>query len=249
MLVAPVLVIWAAGRREVPLRRQLSVTGLLMVMLALVVVFFVASRTSEERRLELEFQSRTEAPRSAIEKSLTVYLELTETVANYYMSGSVVTPTDFSGFTSPLLARHPGIQVLGWYPRVKNDERREFEEGARRDGMRSFEIKELDPEGFMTRAARRHEYFPAWQLEPQNEVDEVLLGFDLGSEAVMQDAVNRARDRGKPVISAPVRRLLENADQLGILIVAPAYTTAATPVSVAQPPRFYGGRCLAVARK
>jgi CHASE1-domain containing sensor protein len=100
--------------------------------------------------------------------------------------------------------------------------------------MRSFEIKELDPEGFMTRAARRHEYFPAWQLEPQNEVDEVLLGFDLGSEAVMQDAVNRARDRGKLVISAPVRRLLENGDQLGILIVAPAYTTAATPVSVAQ---------------
>ena len=205
-----------------------------MVMLALVVVFFVASRASEKRRLELEFQSRTEAPRSAIEKSLTVYLELTETVANYYMSGSVVTPTDFSRFTTPLLARHPGIQILGWYPRVKNDERREFEEGVRRNGMGSFEIKELDPDGFMTRAARRREYFPAWQLEPQNEVDEALLGFDLGSEAVMQDAVNQARDRGKPVISAPVRRLLENDDQFGILIVAPAYTTAGTPVSVVQ---------------
>jgi signal transduction histidine kinase len=48
----------------------------------------------------------------------------------------------------------------------------------------------------------------------------------------MQDAVNRARDRGKPVISAPVRLLPETGDQLGILIVAPAYTTAATPVSV-----------------
>src|SRR5215468_10169776 len=72
MLVAPVLVIWTVGRREAPRRRQLSVTGLLMVMLALVVAFFVVSRTSEERRLKLEFKSRTEALRSAIQKSLAV---------------------------------------------------------------------------------------------------------------------------------------------------------------------------------
>src|SRR5262245_44554268 len=112
MLVAPVLVIWAAGRREVPLRRQVSVTSLLMVMLALVVVFFVASRSSEERRLELEFQSRTEAPRSAIEKSLTVYIELTESVANFYMSSPTVTATDFARFTDPFLARHGSTQSL-----------------------------------------------------------------------------------------------------------------------------------------
>src|SRR5262245_54111567 len=43
ILVAPVLVIWAESRHEVPLRRQLSVTALLMVTLALVVIFFVAS--------------------------------------------------------------------------------------------------------------------------------------------------------------------------------------------------------------
>jgi len=104
---------------------------------------------------------------------------------------------------------HRGIHALGWYPRVDDAERNEFEDAARRDGMPAFEIKELDPDGLLTRAARRSEYFPARQLEP-HKAREALLGFDLGSQAVSLEAVNRARDRGMPVISAPVRFLLEN---------------------------------------
>jgi signal transduction histidine kinase len=238
MLVAPVLVIWTVGRREVPLRRQLSVTALLMVTFALVVVFFVASRTSEERRVELEFKSETEALRSAIEKSLTVYLELTESVANFYMSSSAVTSTDFSRFTTPFLAHHQGIQALGWYPRVDDAERSEFEGAARRDGMRSFEIEELDPDGLMTRASRRHVYFPARQLEP-HEANDALLGFDLGSDAASLEAVNRARDSGEPVISGPVQLLQETGAE--VLVLAPAYRAAAMPAGVEQRRRDFMG--------
>jgi signal transduction histidine kinase/integral membrane sensor domain MASE1 len=236
MLVAPVLVIWTARRREEPLLRQLSVTGLLMAMLVLVVVFFVASRASEQRQLDLEFKSRTEAPRTAIEKGLRVYLELTESLANYYMTSSAVTSTDFNRFTDPFLARHQGIQALGWYPRVDGAERRQFEEAARRDGLRSFEIKELDRDGFMARATRRKEYFPARQLEPR-KANENLLGFDLGSEAVTLEAVNEARDRGKPVMSAPIRFLPESRGHAAILIVAPAYAYKAAATSLSEEER------------
>jgi signal transduction histidine kinase/integral membrane sensor domain MASE1 len=238
MLVAPVLVIWAVGRPEATLRRQLSVTALLMVMLALVAVFFAASRWSEERRLERELKSQAEALRSAIEKSLKVYLKLTESVANYYMSDSAVTSTDFSRFTAPLLAHHRGVQALGWYPRVDDAERGRFEEAARRDGMHGFEIEELDPNGLMTRAARRQVYFPARQLEPANAA---LLGFDLASEAVTVEAVNKARDSGKPVISGPVRLLQATDGQDAIFILAPAYRLAAPPVSVEQRRRDFMG--------
>ena len=175
MLVTPVLVIWAVGRREATLRRQLSVAGLLMVMLALVVVFFAASRRSEERRLEHELKSEAEALRNAIEKSFKVYLKLTESVATYYMSDSAVTSTDFSHFTAPLLAHHSGVQALGWYPRVDDAERGKFEDATRRDGIRGFEIEEVDPNGRMIRAARPHVYFPARQLEP-HKANEDLLG-------------------------------------------------------------------------
>jgi len=240
MLVAPVLVIWAIGRREAPLRRQLSVTGLLMVMLALVVVFFVASRTSEERRLEDEFKSRTEALRNAIETSLRVHLDWTESVANYFGTSSAVTSTAFSRFTDAFLAHHRGIQALGWYPRVNDSHRAEFEAAARRNGNRSFEIQELDPDGFMTRATRRQVYFPARHLAPFN-INEAFLGFDLGSESVTFDAVNRARDSGKPVISAPVRVPQKTGGQVGILMVAPAYRGSATPASVQQRRRDFIG--------
>jgi signal transduction histidine kinase len=211
-----------------------------MVMLALVVIFFVASRTSEERRLELEFKSQTEAFRSAVEKSLTVYLELTESMANFYMSSSAVTSTDFSRFTAPFLAHHRGIQALGWYPRVGEAERSQFEEATRRDGMPSFEIVELDPDGLMTRAARRHVYFPARQLEPY-KANEALLGFDLGSDAVSLEAVKRARDIGEPVISGPVRLMQETNGQTEVLILAPAYRAAVIPVGVEQRRRHFMG--------
>jgi signal transduction histidine kinase/integral membrane sensor domain MASE1 len=240
MLVAPVLVIWAVGRQEATLRRQLSVTALLMVMLALVVVFFAASRRSEERRLELEFKTQAEALRSAVEKSLNAYLKLTESVANYYMSDSAVTSTDFSRFTAPLLAHHRGVQALGWYPRVDDAKRGRFEEAARRDGMNGFEIEELDPNGLMIRAARRQVYFPARQLEP-HKANAALLGFDLASEAVTLEAVNEARDSGKPVISGPVRLLQATDGQDAIFILAPAFRPAATPVSVEHRRRDFMG--------
>src|SRR4030095_9709206 len=110
----------------------------------------------------------------------------------YYMSSPVVTATDFARFTNPFLVSDRGIQALGWYPRVEDAERQEFEEAARRDGMPLFEIKQLDPDGRMTPAARRNEYFPARQLEP-HQADEALLGFDLASDPVSLEAVNPAR--------------------------------------------------------
>jgi signal transduction histidine kinase len=161
-------------------------------------------------------------------------------VANAYMTGSAVTAADLSGFADNVTEPYRGIQELGWYPRVDDAGRQEFEEAARREGLRSFEIKELDPDGLMTPAARRNEYFPARQLEP-HKASEALLGFDLGSEAVSLEEVNRARDMGKPVISAPVRFSLETGGQTGILIVAPAYKGGATPVTVEQRRRDFMG--------
>ena len=240
MLVAPVLVIWAVGRGEATLRRQLSVTALLMVMLALVVVFFAASRRSEERRFELEFKSHAEALRSAIEKSLKVYFKLTESVANYYMSVSAIKSADFSRFAAPLLAHHRGVQALGWYPRVDDAERGKFEEEARRDGMRGFKIQELDPNGRIIHAARRHVYFPARQVAPL-KAKEALLGFDLASDAVTLEAVNQARDAGRPVMSGPVRFLQESAGQDAVFILAPIYRPASPPASVEQRRRDFMG--------
>ena len=240
MLVAPVLVIWAVGRREATLRRQLSVTGLLMVMLALVVVFFAASRRSEERRLEHELKGQAEALRSAIERSLKVYLKLTESVATYFMSDSAVTSTDFSHFTAPLIAHHSGFQALGWYPLVDDAERGKFEESARRDPMRGFEINELAPNGHRIPAPRRNVYFPARRLEP-HKAKEALLGFDLASDPVTLAAVNQARDTGRPVMSGPVRFLQETAGQDAVFILAPAYRLAASPVSVEQRRRDFMG--------
>src|SRR5262249_2619338 len=203
-----------------------------MVMLALVVVFFAASRRSEERRLELELKSQADALRSAIEKSLKVYVKLTESVASYYMSDSTVTSTDFSHFTAPLLSHHSGVQSLGWHPRVDDAERAKFEEAARRHGIRGFEIEEVDPNGRMIRAVRRNVYFPARQLEP-HKANEALLGFDLASDPVTLEAVKQARDTGRPVMSGPVR-FLQEAGQDAVFILAPAYRLAASPVSLEQ---------------
>src|SRR5262249_18721958 len=168
------------------------------------------------------------------------YLKLTESVASYYMSDSAVTSTDFSRFTAPLLAHHRGVQALGWYPRVDDAERGRCAEAARQDGMHGFKIEELDPNDRMTRAARRHVYFPARQLEP-HKANEALLGFDLASEAVTLEAVNEARDSGKPVISGPVRLFQETGGQEPIFILAPAYRPPACPVTLEQRRRDFMG--------
>ncbi len=90
-----------------------------------------------------------------------------------------------------MLERSPYFKALEWVPRVQSADHAAVEEFARRDGIPGFRGLERDTRG-MTEAAVRREYFPVLFVEPM-AVNRQAMGFDLASDAMRRDAIERVR--------------------------------------------------------
>ena len=72
----------------------------------------------------------------------------------------------FRELTKGPLKRYPGMQSLGWIPRVSEAEREAYLAAARKDGISDFQITEWTPKMQTVRAARRDMYYPIFYIEP-----------------------------------------------------------------------------------
>lgn len=83
---------------------------------------------------------------------------------------------------------------------------------------------------------REHVRVRVTYIEPENEINRRALGFDLASEPDRRDAMERARESGRPALTGPLVLLQDRdtAPQPGVLLFLPVYTrsTAAKPGAV-----------------
>ena len=68
----------------------------------------------------------------------------------------------------------------------------------------------------------REEYFPVYYVEPY-QGNEAALGFDLASNPVRLEALNKSRDSGQGVATARITLVQESEDQFGFLVFRPIY--------------------------
>jgi signal transduction histidine kinase/CHASE1-domain containing sensor protein len=121
----------------------------------------------------------------------------------------------------------PGIQGVGFSPRVQAREVRAFEQAAHGEGLEGFRVH---PEG------ERPWMFSILYLEPLDERNRAALGFDMFSEPVRAAAMARARDTGSLALSGPVvlKQEIDRNKQAGFLVYVPLYGTGAPPVTVQE---------------
>ena len=93
---------------------------------------------------------------------------------------------------------------------------------SRRDGLPSFEIKELDPQRRLVRAGARDEYAVVDYLEPAAG-HESVLGFDVASDPVRRQALSHSRDLDQPVATSRIQLLQDTVAQSAFLILRPVY--------------------------
>ena len=74
----------------------------------------------------------------------------------------------------------------------------------------------------MVRAGERKDYYPVFYVEPLKG-NERALGFDLASDAIRLEALQRAASTGQMVATARISLVQEQADQHGFLVFRPVY--------------------------
>ncbi len=228
--VLVVLPLVSAFRIELPhveFRTRLLVILPICITAAITVLLFFQLRAGEWNRVQLLFERRTDLLAQAIKGRLNSYLDVLYGIEAFFVASEKVERREFSDFTRRFFLRDPGIQALEWAPRVSEAQRAHFQARAHREGYPEFRIKELNAEGRMDLASSRPEYYPVYYLEPY-EGNETALGFDLASNQLRLEALNRARDSGAPISIAPIRLVQEIRHQSGVIIFLPVFKQGVT---------------------
>jgi PAS domain S-box-containing protein len=216
----PLILIWAAKPAAFSHGRQVSLP--LCLAFTLVVIFFIYTNAWEQDRIKLEFKRRTDQLAQQLQESFHTYIDVLHSVENLYASSVPINRQQFKTFVSRWFARHPGIRAVSWSPRVLDSERANYEQAAREDGLSNFQITEQNPEGQLIRATRRAEYIPIYYLESVSGIGRAL-GFDTASDHARREALNRARDTGKPTATDPLTLVQDIEREGGFVVFLPIY--------------------------
>lgn len=167
---------------------------------------------------------------AAVESRLAAYLALLRATRAFVSAqGGALTARSFRDFVAGIeVARHyPGIQGIGYSPRVETGRTAEFEGSARREGLAGFQ---LFPPG------RREWTFSIRYLEPLDKRNLAALGYDMYSEPVRAEAMARARDAGEAAMTGRVvlKQEIEEQKAGGFLLYVPYYGAGPEPRTVAE---------------
>jgi len=208
------------------LRRNLPLTFTFIIgFLASFILFkIVINWEHENQRIEFEALSMNYA--HTVEHTLYDYLEGLNYVGDFFKNSELVTRKEFTEFVMSAIARHPGIQAMGWNPLILNSERTYYESLARENGFENFMFTERTEEKELVRAAQRDEYVIVYFIEPL-EVNKAALGYDIASNPVRLKAIHQAFDTGNLSATERITLVQGKGDQFGILILLPIYKSNA----------------------
>ena len=223
-----------AGRVFEHLRRAAVAYAVLLVTVMLTLLAYNYVRQNVEASARDQFDETVMAAQDAIDRQMNSYVEaMLGSRGLFYASNSVEEGEwDDYGSGIDLEERYEGMQVLGYARRVESADREDFEdqltETLRDEGL--GDRSALRPEG------ERPEYFPLAFVEPLDEVNGSLLGYDAYPDPEYRVAMDRARDTGQARATGKVYVLTEapegsRADlalEPGLVVYLPVYSRDAS---------------------
>lgn len=217
-----------------PLPRAASHLPAALVLLAggvLSLVMALLFRRAEVHERQEEVRQLAQEQAEVLKGQIMRSMEVLHAIVALYEARGEVSRGEFGKFVTAALARQPELQALAWDPRVVAAERAVWEARGREEGFPAFHFTEEKAEGVLQAAGERAEYFPVFYLETLQR-NAAALGFDVGSERRRREALEEARDEGRPAATAPIRLAQEPGLQRGFLVFEPVY--AGTPKTVVE---------------
>lgn len=170
------------------------------------------------------FNNEVNRIQSAIENKINLYTALLKGGRGFVESAAELNRVSFANYVQSLdLDRnYKSIQAIGYSKIVLPAERRALIKKMQAEGIDYFK---MFPEG------ERDSYQAVVYIEPFNEQNKKVVGYDMFTEANRRDALLRARDSGMPTASAKVNLLQGNDanSPAGFLIYIPIYKEGKIP--------------------
>ena len=171
-----------------------------------------------EDRVRDRFDHRAESTKQALLLRLQAYQQMLQGASALFATDEMVSRTEWSGYVNALqLDRSlPGVQGTGFAQMVRAEQRGAHEASIRAEGYPSYQIHP---------AGMRDVYSSIVFMEPFGGRNLRAFGYDMFSDPVRREAMERARDTGKLTLSGRVI-LVQEVDagiQPGFLMYLPIY--------------------------
>lgn len=198
--------------------RYLSIIGLILSFGLIYGVWFFSERFFFNQA-QMRFEHHVNEDLYSLNNRLQQYENILQSGVGFFQASDDVSRDEWYRYVSAidLKENYPGMQGMGYAIVLPPVSIKIFEDKIHRDGYTSFEIK---PKG-----NQKHTTTILY-LEPLDKRNQAALGYDMFSEPIRREAMERARDTGKAALSGKVT-LLQEIDkdiQAGVLLYLPYYS-------------------------
>ncbi len=239
-LCAPVALAFLNRHDELWRGRFVVLGALVLVCVPFVLVGFVAlSRVErEQQRYGIDHQARN--LHHQIASRLTAYSEVLASLSRLIEVSPNMSAQQFEYFTQRTLMDNQDLLALSFNAYVQDANRAAFERTQRKShALPSFEITQHDAQGRLVRAKARQQYVPVTHIAPLL-TNRPALGYDVLSEPVRADAVERARQSGRLAVTGPITLVQGNKQGVGLLALHPTYELTPNPTEFVRPKKMTG---------
>jgi len=190
------------------------------ISFAIIIVFVVwaFSKAYFNDRSQKVFENHVNESLNSIELRIQKYENALRSGVGFLQGSDYVSRDEWYHFIQTLDPEkyYPGIQGIGFSMMLLPDEVGKIEDQMHSNGDQSFVLK---PKG------ERKQYSAILYLEPLDRRNRSAIGYDMFSEPLRKEAMERARDTGLATISGKVKLIQEiDSDvQAGFLMYLPYY--------------------------
>ncbi len=207
-------------------RRYLFMPVLLIMMLIWLAFFGTGQIIRKDQKYRLKNDCETITKQIA--DRLLTHREVLTSLHNFIKATPDFSFKQFELFTQISLKNNSDIFALSFNDLVTNDQRLVFEKKiSALSPLGPFQITERDSEKRLIRAHERPEYVAVRNIVPLAG-NKPAVGFDINSEPIRRDAINRARTSKNMAVTSPIQLVQEQKKRVGVLELMPIYEASFT---------------------
>ena len=247
LIFTPILLAWWLSPPALWRNRRLVITLPILATFFLITGLVGYDSHQDMQRIKLQFDQDSMDLTVALKQSLKNYINALHSLESFYSASTVVERQEFNAFVKHLLGNNTGFQAIEWAPRILSPDRKAFESSVQHEGYPGFQVTERDAERRILRASERAEYAPVTFVAPYPG-NESALGYDLYSNPIRREAIERARDTGEVATTELITLVQERGNQFGFLAFVPIYRNGLPHQTLAERRSNIKGYVLAVFR-
>ncbi len=192
--------------------------------IAISIFFYIKLNNQIKEEMNIKFQNLFERKVHMIEDEVNKNLNILRYLKSFSNASDSIDRKKFKEFVALFLNNkdYNGLHAISWVSKVKNNQRKEYEEKNSRELGYDFKIKQRDENNNLINARTKDEYFSVDYIEPY-ELNKKAQGFDISSNEIRLKALNDAKLKNDISITSKIILVQETQNEYGFLGVLPIF--------------------------